>query len=119
MPDLIPAFQELRKILLPYVAILLTTRDDEQELYLDTQYVQKNKKPLFFGAVQLKKRYVSFHLMPVYLKPELLAAVSPALKACMQGKSCFNFTTIEPELFSELEVLTRASYESYKAQGFV
>lgn len=30
MPDLIPVFQELRKILLPYVAILLTTRDDEQ-----------------------------------------------------------------------------------------
>lgn len=119
MADLNSVFQELRMIMAPYAAKLQATRDDDQELYLDTQYVQKNKKPLFFGAVQLKKRYVSFHLMPVYLKPELLAAVSPALKACMQGKSCFNFTTLEPELFSELGVLTKDCYASYKAQGFV
>ncbi|GHG60039.1 hypothetical protein GCM10010919_03130 [Alishewanella longhuensis] len=119
MADLNSVFQELRKIMAPYATKLQATRDDGQELYLDTHYLQKNKKPLFFGAVQHKKRYVSFHLMPVYLKPELLAAISPALKARMQGKSCFNFTVLEPALFNELEALTRASYESYKAQGFV
>lgn len=119
MPDANLVFQELRKIMAPYAAKLQATRDDDQELYLDTQYVPKNKKPLFFGAVQVKKRYVSFHLMPVYLKPELLAAISPALKARMQGKSCFNFTTLEPALVQELAALTQAGYASYKAQGFL
>ena len=119
MADLNSVFQELRKIMAPYAAKLQATRDDDQELYLDTQYLQKNKKPLFFGAVQVKKRYVSFHLMPVYLKPELLAAISPALKARMQGKSCFNFTTLEPALVQELAALTQAGYASYKAQGFL
>lgn len=57
--------------------------------------------------------------MPVYVKPELLESVSPELKARMQGKSCFNFAASEPELFKELAALTKASYGSYKEQGYV
>ena len=75
----------------PYVASLDAKKDEPSELYLDTRHLQKNKQPLFFGAVQVKKAFVSFHLMPVYLQPQLLDGVSPALKARMQGKSCFNF----------------------------
>ena len=119
MPDLSPVFAELRKIMAPYADKLAITRDDDQELYVDTRHIQKNKKPLFFGAVQIKKSYVSFHLMPVYLKPELLTSASPELKARMQGKSCFNFSALEPSLFKELTTLTRAGYASYKEQGFV
>lgn len=119
MPDLAPVYAELRRILSPYADRLDAKRDDDGELYLDTRHLQKNRKPLFFGAVQLKKSYVSYHLMPVYLKPELLDGVSPALKARMQGQSCFNFKTSEPALFEELSKLTRAAYASYEAQGFV
>ena len=119
MPDLNPVFIELRKIMAPYAAKLAPARDDDHELYVDTRHIQKNKKPLFFGAVQVKKSYVSFHLMPVYAKPELLATVSPELKARMHGKSCFNFAALEPALFKELAALTKAGYASYKEQGFV
>lgn len=119
MADLSPVFAELRKILAPYAGPLDAKCDDAEQLYVDTFHAQKNGKPLFFGAVQWKKSYVSFHLMPVYLKPELLAAVSPGLKACMQGKSCFNFKSVEPALFQELADLTEAGYASYKQQGFV
>ncbi len=119
MPDLSPVFRELRMIMAPYAAKLVATRDDDQELYVDTQHIQKNKKPLFFGAVQLKKSYVSFHLMPIYMKPELIAAASSELKARMQGKSCFNFAALEPVLFKELSALTKAGYARYKQQGFV
>lgn len=55
MSDLSPVFAELRKIMAPYAAKLTATRDDPQELYVDTKHIQKNKKPLFFGAVQIKK----------------------------------------------------------------
>mgnify|MGYP006285361189 CR=1 FL=1 len=119
MPDLSPVFIELRKILSPYANDLRGTRDGENELYLDTLHIQKNKRPLFFGAVQIKKSYVSFHLMPVYVKPELLRSASPELKARMQGKSCFNFITVEPDLFQELAALTEAGYASYREEGFV
>lgn len=119
MSNLAPVFAELRTILAPYAAKLNATKDDELELYIDTRYIQKNNKPLFFGAVQVKKAYVSFHLMPVYLKPELLEPVSPELKSRMQGKSCFNFSASEPGLFKELAALTKSSFASYRKQGFV
>ena len=119
MQDLSPVFAELRKVMAPYAAKLSATRDDSAELYVDTTHIQKNKKPLFFGAVQVKKSYVSFHLMPVYMKPELLASASPELQARMQGKSCFNFTSVEPVLVKELTNLCKAGYASYKEQGFV
>lgn len=119
MPDLGSVFAELRKVMAPFAGRLDVKRDDYSELYVDTRHVQKNKKALFFGAVQLKKSYVSFHLMPVYLRPELLESLSPDLKARMHGKSCFNFATVEPGVIRELTALTEAGYASFKAQGFV
>ena len=119
MQDFTAVYAALHKILEPYSTKLDTKRDDASELYMDTKHIQKTEKPLFFGAVQIKKSYVSFHLMPVYMKPELLASVSSELKSRMQGKSCFNFSVVEPMLIKELTALTKASYASYKEQGFV
>jgi len=119
MSPLADVYAELHKIMAPYAAKLDVKRDNAEELYLDTRHVQKNKKPLFFGAVQIRKSYVSYHLMPIYVKPELLSAISGELKARMQGKSCFNFKTSEPALFKELAALTKSGFASYKDQGFV
>ena len=88
-------------------------------LYVDSRFIQKNKKPMHFGAVMLKKSYVSYHLMPVYVTPELLKGMSPGLKRRMQGKSRFNFTEIDKALFKELAALTKAGFQGYKDRGFV
>lgn len=119
MSELDAVFKELRSVMAPYAAKLDVKKDDETQLYVDTKHVQKNKTPLFFGAVQVKKSYVSFHLMPVYVDPELLNQASAELKARMQGKSCFNFKTVDKALFKELAALTKAGFASYKEQGFV
>lgn len=119
MPDLNAIFVELRAVMAPYAAKLDVKKDDPSELYVDTKHIQKNKRPLFFGAVQIKRSFVSFHLMPVYLKPELLEDLSPDLKSRMQGKSCFNFSEVDKLLFKELASLTKASFASYKEQGLV
>src|SRR5213592_567249 len=57
--------------------------------------VDRAGRPLFVAAVQIKKSYVSFHLIPVYACPRLVDELSPMLRKRMQGKSCFNFTTID------------------------
>lgn len=119
MPDLNAVFTELRSIMAPYAAKLDPKKNDASELYIDTKFIQKNKKPLFFGAVQIKKSFVSFHLMPVYANPELLEGLSPGLKSRMQGKSCFNFAEVDKALFKELASLTKAGFASYEEQGFV
>jgi hypothetical protein len=76
-------------------------------------------KPVWFGAVRMGKRYVSYHLMPVYVFPDLLDGISPQLKKRMQGKSCFNFTHVDDVLFQELEVLTERSHARFKEVGFL
>lgn len=119
MPDLQPVFTELSSILRPYAAKLEIKTDSQTELYVDTPHIMKNRKPLFFGAVQVKKNYVAFHLMPVYVQPALLDSVSSDLKRRMQGKSCFNFTAIDKKSFSELAGLVEAGYASYQKQGYV
>ncbi|MEO8011976.1 MAG: hypothetical protein ABI650_10060 [Dokdonella sp.] len=119
MNDPATVFEALRAVLAPHAQGLATMKDTETEFYVDTKHIQKNKSPLFFGAVQVKKSYVSFHLMPVYVQPALLETLSPELKKRMQGKSCFNFAVVDEVLFKELAALTKAGYASYKKQGFV
>ena len=95
--NLRPVFAELRSVLEPYEKTLRLKEDTPENYYLDTPYVEQFEKELFFGAVQIKKNYVSYHLMPVYMYPDLLDDLSPLLQKRMQGKSCFNFKTISPD----------------------
>ena len=60
----------------------------------------------YVAGVRPGKRYVSFYLMGVYAQPELLDGMSPALRARMQGKSCFNFSRVDEPLLAELATLT-------------
>jgi hypothetical protein len=48
--------------------------------------------------------------------PDLLKGVSPALKKHMQGKSCFNFKKVEPELLAELSELTKKGFERFQRE---
>ena len=107
-------FEHLKKILKPYGSKLTVTVDTSSSYSLDGPYSKKWEKPLFFGSTQIKKNYVSFYLMPVYIFPELLKDISPELKKHMQGKSCFNFKQIEPDLFKELNGLTRKGFVRFK-----
>lgn len=71
-------------------------------------------KDVWFGAVQTRKNYVSYQLMAVYAFPELLEGISPELRKRMQGKSCFNFKTVDERLFKELARLTERGYRRFK-----
>jgi hypothetical protein len=110
-------FEHLKHILEPYAHALTVTADTPETYSLDGSYSEKWKKELFFGSAQIKKNYVSFYLMPVYMYPELLKDISPELKKHMQGKSCFNFKTVEPGLFAQLAELTRMGAEKFKKEN--
>jgi hypothetical protein len=107
-------FEKLKSILSQYELQLSLLYDKADNYYLNTPTTENNKKAEFFGAVQIKKSYVAFHLMPIYYYPELLDSISQELKNRMQGKSCFNFKAIEDNLFTELSSLTKIAIEKYK-----
>jgi hypothetical protein len=112
-------FEELKAIMVPITESLNVKHDDPGNYYVDTFHTMKNGKRLWFGGVQIKKNYVSYHLMPVYVNPELLTDISAGLKKRMQGKSCFNFKAVDRSLFDELELLTQRSRQDYESKGFL
>lgn len=76
-------------------------------------------RDVWFGGVQVRKRYVSYHLMPVYVFPDLLDGISEGLRKRMQGKSCFNFALIDERLFDELEQMTERGYRRFVGAGLI
>ena len=116
--DFPAVFAALKKILTPYEKRLSVVRYKPEFYYLETVLPYKGK-PLHFGAVRLGKNYVSYYLMPVYMSPDLQKRISTELRKRMQGKSCFNFTKIDPAFFRELTALTAAGFKAFRALKLV
>ncbi len=109
-------FEQFKPILQKYESRLVVTQNGTDGYSLNTPFSAKWGKELFFGAVQIKKNYVSFHLMPIYMYPDLLDGISDNLRKRMQGKSCFNFTASDKKLFAELSKLTKQSVDRVKKE---
>jgi hypothetical protein len=69
--------------------------------------------------VEIRKAYVSYHLMGVDGNAKLLASLSEALRARMQGKACFNFRTLDETPLRELEAVTAESFAGLRRAGFI
>jgi hypothetical protein len=109
-------FAALRERMLRSSAGMAVSADEPGNLVLRTPWMEPGKKePAWFGAVQLRKNYVSVHLMPIYALPALRERLAPDLQQRMQGKSCFNFRKIEPEPFDALERLMADCAAAYAA----
>jgi hypothetical protein len=109
-------FDTLRGVLSQFVPELRVQIDEPGEYQLSSQTLKDRiGRPLFVAAVQSRKNYVSYHLMPVYTSPELLKNVSPDLRKRMQGKSCFTFRTIDSQQVEELSRLTREGITRFAA----
>jgi hypothetical protein len=104
----------LKAILKKHERTLFVLKDEPDEYTLVTKSNSNRGTKMWFGSVRAGKAYVSFHLMPLYFNPVMNALVSPALKKRMQGKTCFNFKTIDKDLFAELKSLTQAGVDSYR-----
>ena len=107
-------FVRLRTILERHRGNLVVTENAATHYCLTGGIHPTHKRPFPIAWVQINKAYVSFHHMGVYAAPELLAGVSKQLKGRMQGKSCFNFKTIDEPLFAELEQLTVQAFETFR-----
>jgi hypothetical protein len=116
--DAVAVFAALRAVLAKHEKSLVVKDYEPGRYYLNTTKPNpRNQAEMFFGAVVVMKRSVSFHLMPVYAFPDMLKQATPELRKRMQGKSCFHFKTVEPALFRELDALTREGLERFKAAG--
>ncbi len=117
--DFQPVFDELKKLMEPYAGRLKAHDKPGDFQLIGPPMPRSQGREVWFGAVKINKNYVSYHLMPVYACPDLLDGLSPELKKRMQGKSCFNFTAVDPTLFKELKALTKKGYQRFKKEGLI
>lgn len=111
-------FARLRSILARHESRLDVIHDRPDNYYLNTRTIGPNTHPIAFGGVKVGKSYVSYYLMPVYTQQGAFG-ISAALRKRMQGKACFNFKTVDDELFVELEELTQRGYDAWKKLEWV
>jgi hypothetical protein len=109
MPDYGATFDELRALMLRAAPDMQVCKDTPSHLELHAPWPNplKPRLPMWFGAVKSGRAYVSFHLMPLYVASDLSASIPAGLRKRMHGKTCFNFKTLDAEMSSELEALTR------------
>jgi hypothetical protein len=117
-PDFAAVFTALRGVLNPFLGEIATQTDTPGNYHTVIPGLLHRGKPLYFTGIKTGKNYVSFHLLPVYYSPDLLKGMSPTLKKRMQGKACFNFTSIDPECFAELNRLAAEGLKKFKTEKF-
>ncbi|HYF02302.1 MAG TPA: hypothetical protein VEC36_02920 [Patescibacteria group bacterium] len=111
---------QLKNLLKTFEDKLIVKVNNDERYYLDAKtHPLKKDENVFFAGVEIKKNYVSFHLFPVYMYPELLNEVSPELRKKMQGKSCFNFKKSDAELFVQLKRLTERGFKKYEENNLL
>jgi hypothetical protein len=111
-------FADIRPLFARHEVLCVVLHDDPARYYLGTHEVRaKDGYRTWFGGVEIKKSYVSAHLIPVYVHPGLLDLASADLRRRMQGKSCFNFKKYDPALFEELGALVDRGVEQFRADG--
>jgi hypothetical protein len=113
-PEFEEVFAALKALMKKHERTLKVLKDEPQEYTLVTKSNSHRGQPMWFGSVRAGKAYVGYHLMPLYFNPPMNALVTPALKKRMQGKTCFNFKSVDEELFAELKTLTQGGIDSYR-----
>jgi hypothetical protein len=121
--DFADVFAALKPVLSKHDDKLQVKADSPTDYMLHTRrpspFPQHKGEPLFFASIRLGKAYVSFHLMPLYMCPELKSQIGPALKKRMQGKACFNFKGVpDAEQLAGLRKLTASSLTLWKEKDW-
>lgn len=116
--DLTLILDQLRILFRRHEAKCVLLHDDPTRHYLGTHEVRaKDGYRTWFGGIEIKKSYVSAHVIPVYVHPEMIDAHSLDLTKRMQGKSCFNFKLADAGLFAELDRLITAGIVRFEEDG--
>jgi hypothetical protein len=123
-----PVFARLREILANHASGLTISKDTAENFTLEAPpgattlrswggKVRQRTIPVAW--VEVGKAYVSYHLMGAPGNARLLRSLSKELRARMQGKSCFNFKSLDDASFRELERVTSDSIAGMRKAGFI
>jgi hypothetical protein len=120
-------FQRLRDVLAKHATDLAVSDDTSTKFCLEAAigpatlqaWGGKTKRARIPVAwVEVGRAYVSYHLMGI-ANPAVQSDMSNELKARMQGKTCFNFTSLDEDALKEIDRVTSSSIAAFKKAGFI
>jgi hypothetical protein len=123
-PELVPIFEHIKKMLLPYVkGSLELVGGYGGMLCLVSQkpvVIEGRKKDeMWFAGILVQKGYVGFYYMPVYANPDMKKVFKPELLKCLKGKSCFHIKKNDPVIMEQIKESLKIGYEMYKERGWL
>lgn len=123
-PELVPIFNELKKLLSPYAKGHLVVQGDQPGQYglLSNKQIEvagRKRDDVYFAGLLVQKGYVGFYFMAVYANPSLVKQLHPDLAKCLKGKSCFHIKKNDPALMQHVKDALKKGYDCYKQRGWV
>lgn len=116
-PQLIPIFQSVKKLFLPWKQKGLDVqggKDGQMLLICGTP-----EKEIHFAGLLIQKGYVGFYLSALKLFPELKKEIQPELLNCLKGKTCFYLRKNDKEIYAQIKNTLDKAGEAYRKQGWI
>jgi len=107
----------LRGFLKKHVPQLRIQADTEAKLEVSgTKEVMQGKKKvdgIYFATVMPKAKDARLYFFPIYTHPDAFANISPALRKCLKGKSCFHIKKLDESLEADIESMIDTGVKVY------
>ena len=73
----------------------------------------------YFATVIPKAKDCRLYFFPIYTDSEAFVNISPELRKCLKGKSCFHIKKMDEQLESEVKAMIHKGIELYRAKGII
>ncbi|HEY6975114.1 MAG TPA: hypothetical protein VH396_02425 [Chitinophagaceae bacterium] len=122
-PELVPVYEELKELLLPYQKGRLKARRAGGQYHLisdkEVEVAGKKRNDIYFASLLVQKGYVGFYYIPVYADPAIKKNLKPELLKCLKGKSCFHIKKLDDELRTQIKDALKVGYAYYEKLGWI
>jgi hypothetical protein len=123
-PDLIPIFDEITKMLIPYAkgTMELSGGTGGKTILVSRKPVEiagRKRDELWFASALIQKGYVGFYYMPVYTDSSIRTIIKPELLKCLKGKACFRIKKFDTEILSQIKHALKAGHDTWRKRKWV
>jgi hypothetical protein len=71
---------------------------------------------IYFASIIPKQKDCRLYFFPIYTDVAAFTDISPALRKCLKGKSCFHIKKMDEELEKDIEAMIEKGIEVYRAK---
>ncbi|WP_296703368.1 hypothetical protein [Algoriphagus sp.] len=113
----------LKNSLIKHIPPLRINKDKEDVFEVSgTKETMQGKQLVsgfYFASVVPKPKDARLYFFPIYTHPSFFESITPELRKCLKGKSCFHFKRLSQDLQSEIELMIEKGITLYSKEGLI